>query len=169
MAITLTDEMLEVLQGMEKEEARGFLRGLQMAQMGGGGRPTAGQITALPAPAPAKAPPVAQPPAPRKSNYRGAQAEIMRLLFTGPAGYIQLQESSRYPRLVVVRVISQLRRQGDLHMLRSANGQEVWELTPQGRAVASHYVQNPGLKVLNRQRMEKAGQALDKVGRAGPQ
>lgn len=168
MAITLTDEMLEVLQGMEKEEARGFLRGLQMAQMGEGRGPASGQITALPASAPAP-PPVAQPPAPRKSNYRGAQAEIMRLLFTGPAGYIQLQESSRYPRLVVVRAVSQLRRQGDLHMLRSANGQEVWELTPQGRVVASHYAQNPGLKVLNRQHMEKVGQALAKVGRAGPQ
>lgn len=146
MPITLTDEMLEVLQGLDKDAARGFLRGIQMAQESGTVQP---HQKSMPTPKPA--------PAPNSSAHnRGAQAELLRLLFTGPAGYIQLQDSSRYPRQVIVRAISQLRRQGDLRMLKTNTGQEVWELTPQGRSIAVHYVQNPGLKILNRQHLEKA-------------
>lgn len=146
MPITLTDEMLEVLQGLDKDAARGFLRGIQMAQESGTVQP---HQKSMPTPTTA--------PAPNSSAHnRGAQAELLRLLFTGPAGYIQLQDSSRYPRQVVVRAINQLRRQGDLRMLKTNTGQEVWELTPQGRSIAVHYVQNPGLKILNRQHLEKA-------------
>lgn len=158
MPITLTDEMLEVLQGLDKDAARGFLRGIQMAQESETVRPHQKSMpTDTTAPAPNPIPTTVVVGTHKSSAHnRGAQAELLRLLFTGPAGYIQLQDSSRYPRQVVVRAISQLRRQGDLRMLKTNTGQEVWELTPQGRSVAAHYVQNPGLKVLNRQHLEKA-------------
>lgn len=157
MPITLTDEMLEVLQGLDKDAARGFLRGVQMAQEGETVKPPKSVPTATTAPTPNSISAIAPVGTYRSSAHnRGAQAELLRLLFTGPAGYIQLQESSRYSRQVIVRAISQLRRQGDLRMLKTTTGQEVWELTPQGRSVAVHYVQNPGLKVLKRQHLEKA-------------
>jgi len=46
MAITLTDEMMEILQGLEKGEARMFLKGIQMAQgLGGEGGSGSGTQT----------------------------------------------------------------------------------------------------------------------------
>lgn len=168
MAITLTDEMLEILQGLEKGEARMFLKGIQLAQGAGAGVGVGVGVDKQPAPAQV---PVAMPkkasagegPGHQSSTYqrnRGAQAEILRALFTGPASYIQLQEALRYGRELVVHTLARLEKEGYLSLLRSVNGTELWQLTPKGRHLAAYYVANPGLKVLNpqhRARLAKEG------------
>lgn len=175
MAIVLTDEMMDLLQGMEGAAAKAFLQGVRMAQNQTPGMPE--RATGVTAEAPKAAEtslPLTESPraamgtesarrratASSYQNNRGAQAEVLRALFTGTASYTQLQEALRFGRQVVVRVLSQLQRQGDAIQINSGNGQEVWQLTPQGRQVAAVFVNNPGLKVLNtqvRQRLAAAG------------
>lgn len=157
MAIVLTDEMMDLLQGMDGAVAKAFLQGVRMAQNQTPEPPQAvAAVTAAPAPQP-------KPRLTNSQSYknnRGAQAEVLRALFTGSASYTQLQEALRFDRQVVVRVLSQLQRQGDAIQIKSSTGQEIWQLTPQGRQVAAVFVNNPGLKVLNtqvRQRLAAAG------------
>ena len=164
MAIVLTDEMMDLLQGMDGVVAKAFLQGVRMAQNQIPEPSPATAITTItPTPAPGPAPAPAPQPKPHVAdpqgyrNNRGAMAEILRALFTGPLSYTQLQEALRYDRLVVIRALSQGQRQGDMVKLESANGQGVWQLTPQGRQVAAVFVNNPGLKVMNRQRLAAAG------------
>jgi len=167
MAITLTDEMMEILQGLEKGEARMFLKGIQMAQ-GLGGRGGVGAVpkpdhfpaSQSPAPAQSPQPPPQQPAKPYRAN-RGAQSEILRALFTGVASYTQLQEVLRYNREVITTAINRLHRQGDVTELTIANGGTAWQLTPKGRHLAALYVANPGMKILNvhhKQKLAPAGQ-----------
>jgi len=162
MAITLTDEMLEILQGLEKGEARMFLKGIQMAQgLGGvGGLGVAPKPDPPPAPAQSPQPQPPQPTKPYRAN-RGAQSEILRALFTGVASYTQLQEVLRYNRGVITTTINRLHRQGDVVELTIANGGTAWQLTPKGRHLAALYVANPGMKILDvhhKQKLASAGQ-----------
>lgn len=171
MAIVLTDEMMDLLQGMDGVAAKAFLQGVRMAQAGVAEMAKAPSAP-IAAPSPAPTPPeslgtAAPQPKPLMGstsyrNNRGAQAEVLRALFTGPASYTQLQETLRFERLVVVRVLSQLQRQGDATNIKSGTGQDIWQLTPQGRHVAAVFVNNPGLKVLNtqvRQRLANSGKS----------
>jgi len=165
MAITLTDEMLEILQGLEKAEAKMFLKGIQLAQGMGDGKQAAKEKEEEPAPKwQAPSLPVKERVAPSETyrRNRGAQAEILRALFTGPASYIQLQEALRYDRELVTHTLSRLEGEGKVVMLKLAGGGAAWQLTPAGRQLAGYYVANPGLKVLNKQHKEKL--AKEKAG-----
>jgi DNA-binding HxlR family transcriptional regulator len=178
MAIVLTDEMMDLLQGMDGVVAKAFLQGVRMAQNQTPrmlDMPT-GVTAGVPKTAEASLPLTESAQAamdtesvrrrPTASSYqhnRGAQAEVLRALFTGTASYTQLQEALRFDRKVVIRVLSQLQRQGDATQLKSSNGQEVWQLTPQGRHVAAVFVNNPGLKVMNTQVRQRLA-AADKKG-----
>lgn len=152
--ITLTDEMLELLETLEKNEAKAFLKGISMSQ---GKEPKKQEATI----APPSTPPLVQQPVQQSiqlgssDNYykrnRGAQGDVLRALFTGPSTYQQLQAALPYERAVLVRAISQLDRQGDVSMVKSTTGAEVWQLTVKGRGNALHFVQNPGLRILNKQ------------------
>jgi DNA-binding HxlR family transcriptional regulator len=160
MAITLTDEMLEILQGLEKGEAKMFLKGIQLAQGMGEGKQAAKEEAELAAKR--KAPAKERVHSATYRRNRGAQAEILRALFTGPASYIQLQEALRYGREVVTHTLSRLEGEGKVVMLKLATGGAAWQLTPAGRQLAGYYVANPGLKVLNKQHKEKL--AKEKAG-----
>lgn len=151
--ITLTDEMLQLLETLEKPEARAFLKGISMSQNKEPMKQDA--KTAFTSQAPVQQPIQQSIQLGKESNYykrnRGAQGDVLRALFTGPSTYQQLQAALPYERSVLVRAISQLDRQGDVNMVTSTTGAEVWQLTAKGRSNALHFVQNPGLRILNKQ------------------
>lgn len=142
----LSRKALERLKGYESlAEVRAYLDGLEAQDRVEEPKPVASMV---------EVPPMVPKKPSMLNRNRGAQADVYRMLFTGPAGLDAVCKAlPGYTRDTLRQAIGRMLDAKEITVAATRPGEpEVATLTPQGRERAAWFVAHPYAKLDNRHR-----------------